>query len=122
MSAHDEHHEHYILEDKMAYKVFGLLILGTIITVITAAMDFGAFDFALAMLIASTKAYFVCAYFMGLKFDEAANKVYFLGSFLFVFIFILLTASDIFFRDHDYKDKKFRKPIPSEVSSSDNSH
>lgn len=40
------------------------------------------------MLIASTKAYFVCAYFMGLKFDEAANKIYFLGSFLFVFIFI----------------------------------
>jgi len=114
-----ENHQHYVLENKMAVIVFLVLIFGTIITVAAHYMPFGIMHFPIAMLIASTKAYFVCAYFMGLKFDEAANKIYFLGSLLFVAIFILLTAADLFFRDIDYAVPGYAKPIPSEMQQSE---
>ncbi len=92
-------HEHFILPDKLAFKIFFLLIVGTILTVAAAQIHIGIFNFPLAMLIASIKAYLVMSYFMGLKFDLLENKIYFLGSLLFVLIFIVLTASDLLFRE-----------------------
>ncbi|MBL7716639.1 MAG: c-type cytochrome [Bdellovibrionales bacterium] len=112
-------HHHYVLPNSLAFKVFGALIFLTIITVWTAHFDFGAFNFPLAMFIATIKALLVCMIFMNLKNDVKENSVIFFTSFLFLAIFIVLTGSDIFFRGDVYvkgplvagaSKSKFKKP------------
>lgn len=113
-------HHHYVLPDGLAFKIFGALIFLTVITVWTAHFDFGAFNFPLAMFIATIKALLVCLIFMNLKNDTAENSVIFFTSFIFLVIFIVLTGSDIFFRGDVYvkgplsagvqAKAKFKKP------------
>lgn len=55
------------------YKVLGLLLVLTVVTVAAARVDFGALNTIIAMAIASVKAFFVLAFFMHLKYD---NKLY----------------------------------------------
>lgn len=55
------------------YKILGILLVFTVITVAVARIDFGSMNTVIAMLIASIKATFVLAYFMHLKYD---NKLY----------------------------------------------
>jgi cytochrome c oxidase subunit IV len=56
--------------------VFGALLLLTVVTVVASFMDFGNFDFAVAMLIASVKAMLVALYFMHLKYENPFTWVY----------------------------------------------
>ena len=49
----------------------------------------------IAMLIATMKASLVAAFFMHLRYDKLFNTLAFLGSFLFLAIFILLTYDDL---------------------------
>ncbi|MEM9940852.1 MAG: cytochrome C oxidase subunit IV family protein [Planctomycetota bacterium] len=77
---------------------FGLIFL-TIMTVVTSAMakPMGvppAFNFPIAMIIATMKAFFVCAFFMHMWWDKAFNVLAFLSSVLFVGLFIAMTLMD----------------------------
>jgi len=67
------------------YKILGVLLILTVVTVAVAQVDFGAFNTIIAMAIASVKAFFVLAYFMHLKYD---NKLYWacFGSAVFFLI------------------------------------
>lgn len=60
---------------------------------------FGPFSVPIALLIAGTKAYFVAAYFMGLKHDGGTNLLAFAGSVVFLIIFLSFTYLDTGFRD-----------------------
>ncbi|MBN8553967.1 MAG: cytochrome C oxidase subunit IV family protein [Deltaproteobacteria bacterium] len=124
MGSHNDSNEHkphdHILSNKLGLKVLIALLILTVITIIASRIDFGALNFPIAMLIASVKALMVVLIFMGLKYDDNENRVIFFSSFVFVAIFILLTAADIFTRG-DFQVKgnflmqaqsstKFKKP------------
>ena len=68
---------------------FGLLVLLTFVTVWVAKHPLGAIDIWVAMGIAT-----VGLYFMHLRHDSGFNRLVFLGSFLFVFIFIGFAMMD----------------------------
>ena len=74
--------------------VFVALTVLTIITVGQASFDFGSFDVAIVMIIATIKAALVMAFFMHLAFDKPFNVIVFLGSFVFVGLFVIFTLSD----------------------------
>ena len=84
---------------KLLFGVFFGLIFLTILTVVTSASakSMGmpdAFAFPVAMMIATAKAFLVCAFFMHMWWDKTFNVVVFLSSTLFVVLFIGLTLLD----------------------------
>jgi caa(3)-type oxidase subunit IV len=102
MSDQHQNHEHHILPNSMAYKIFGALIVLTFITVGVAQIDLGPLNFTVAMLVASVKASLVCLFFMGLKYDHKENTVIFSTSFIFMAIFMILTFGDLLTRGDVY--------------------
>jgi len=102
-----DHHEHHILSTSMALKVWGALMVLTVITVAVAQIDLGALNFTVAMLVATIKASIVCMFFMGLKYDHKENTVIFTTSIIFLAIFMILTFGDLITRGDVYvKDGK----------------
>ncbi len=91
-------HGHHIISYKSCLRVWGSLLLLTVITVATAKIDLGFLNFSIAMLIATVKALVVVFFFMGLKYDSNENRAIFFSSFIFLFIFVFLTFSDLLFR------------------------
>lgn len=98
----DHNHQHHILSNAMAYKIWGILIVLTFITVAVAQVDLGFANFAVAMIVASIKAALVCLFFMGLKYDHKENAVIFSTAFIFMAIFMILTFGDLLTRGDVY--------------------
>lgn len=98
MSAHshseDGHDFAHPMPVPILLAVFFALTFLTIVTVAQASFDFGAFEVAVVMLIATIKAILVMAFFMHLAFDKPFNVIVFLGSFVFVGLFVIFTLSD----------------------------
>jgi cytochrome c oxidase subunit 4 len=74
--------------------VFFALVFLTIITVAQTNFDFGSFEIAIVMIIATIKAALVMAFFMHLAYDKPFNIVVFMSSFVFVALFVIFTLSD----------------------------
>ena len=111
---HSEHHsdqQHHVLSNSMAARIFGALLVLTVVTVWVAQFDLGAWNFTVAMLVASVKATLVCLFFMGLKYDHKENTVIFSTSFIFMTIFMILTFGDLLTRGDVYV-KDMKKIIP----------
>lgn len=96
--SNDDKHGHHILSNSLGRKIFLSLLVLTIITVGASRINFGPFNFPIAMLIATIKALLVILFFMGLKYDDNENRTIFGSSFVFFAIFVALTACDIFTR------------------------
>jgi len=84
---------------KLLLVVFGSLITLTVLTVVTS--DFWPHSnlppdlaFPVAMIIATVKAFLVCAFFMHMWWDKKFNIIVFLSSTLFAVLFIGLTLLD----------------------------
>jgi cytochrome c oxidase subunit 4 len=75
--------------------IFAALVALTILTVKVSYYDFGPLNIIVAILIASTKATLVAAFFMHLRHDSLFNTITFIASFLFLALFILLTYDDL---------------------------
>jgi caa(3)-type oxidase subunit IV len=97
---HVDHH--HIMPDKVALLVGGTLLVLTAVTIIVSRIDLGAFNFPVAMLIATIKALLVILFFMNLLYEARENSVIFGAAFLFLGIFLVLTSTDIFFRGNVY--------------------
>src|SRR5262245_31653359 len=98
-SGKKEHHAHHVTPLHVYYRVFVSLIALTIITVASSYVDFGGnANILIAMVIATAKALMVILFFMGLKYEGQENNVTFFCSFVFLTIFVSLTASDLFYR------------------------
>jgi caa(3)-type oxidase subunit IV len=95
-------HHHHILPTKVACTIGAALIFLTGVTVWIAHVDLGPLNFVIAMAVASVKALLVALFFMNLFYDRAENGLIFLTSFLFLAIFVVLTATDLFFRGDVY--------------------
>ena len=99
-----DHHEDlppfcHPVSTKLLFGVFFGLIGLTILTVATSALGSAlgmppAFAFPLAMVIATMKAFLVCAFFMPMWWDKSFNVLAFLSSLLFVSLFIGMTMID----------------------------
>jgi len=105
MSHHDQHDDkenhgnHHILSNKISRRTIISLFILTVITVAVSQIDLGqSLNFTIAMLIASTKALIVTMFFMGLKYDTNESRGFFYSSIIFVGIYFVLTASDVFTR------------------------
>jgi cytochrome c oxidase subunit 4 len=91
--------EHHVLPLSLYFKVFGALMVLTILTVVVSYLDLGALALGVAMLIAVIKAAFVIGYFMHLKYDTRFHAFVFFSTVLFVGIFFALTFFDLKTRD-----------------------
>jgi caa(3)-type oxidase subunit IV len=98
----DHEHQHHILSNAMAFKIWGILIALTLVTVAVAQIDLGFANFAVAMIVASIKASLVCLFFLGLKYDHKENTVIFCTAFIFMAIFMILTFGDLLTRGDVY--------------------
>ncbi len=89
-----EFHSH----SKSYIAVWISLMILTLITVVSSDINFGTWNIVIAMLIASIKASLVALFFMHLKDDNKLNQVAFVTSFIFLAVFVGLTASDLLTR------------------------
>ena len=101
MSSHghsdDGHDFAHPMPVPMLLAVFGILTFLTIITVAQASFDlssFGNLDVTIVMIIATIKATLVGAFFMHLAHDKPFNVLVFVGSFIFVGLFVIFTIGD----------------------------
>jgi cytochrome c oxidase subunit 4 len=101
-----DHHENlpsfcHPVSVKLLLTVFVTLVGLTILTVVVSNLGLpSAIAFPLAMMIATVKAFLVCAFFMHMWWEKGFNIVAFLSSLLFVSLFIGMTLMDT---DH-YQD------------------
>jgi len=78
----------------LLFIVFGALIFLTIATVVTSNIELGEFGFIVAMIIATMKAFLVCAFFMHMWWDKGLNILVFFSSLIFVSLFVGMTLLD----------------------------
>ncbi len=93
-----EAHSHHITPFRTLAIIFGALVVLTILTVLTAQVDLGAFNVPLALAIATLKATLVVLFFMALKYDSKVNALILSIGVLFVTVFIVFTLFDTIFR------------------------
>jgi cytochrome c oxidase subunit 4 len=88
----------HVMSQKTLLAVWGALIVLTVVTVVTAtqpALNFGAYpNLIIAMIIATVKASLVCLFFMHLLYDRKFNLLIFMGSLLFVLLFVSFAMLD----------------------------
>jgi cytochrome c oxidase subunit 4 len=93
--AHDGPH---IVPKSLLLKVFGGLILLTILTVAVAYVPLGPLTVPVALGVAGAKATLVVLFFMHLKYDNPVNALTFTIGTIFVVVFITITLLDTAFR------------------------
>lgn len=99
--AHDPHakgHGPHIVPLPIYLGVFAALMVGTLLTVEAARMDFGSMNTPVALLIACTKAALVILFFMHVKYSEKLVKMVIVVSIGFLAILFLITLSDYWTR------------------------
>lgn len=94
----NEHHAHHITPIAVYVKTLLALLVLTVLTVAASYMDFGKANIFVSLGIATVKAALVMMFFMGLKYDNALNRVVILSSFLALALFLWLSASDLWTR------------------------
>lgn len=102
MSGNEALHEHgteeelsHVMPVRLLVGVWAVLMVLTVVTVAVTRVDLGAgANLMVAMAIATIKAGFVVTYFMHLRWDRPFHTLVFLGSLLFVALFVSLTLLD----------------------------
>ncbi len=96
-AGHDDLHGKsvgHIVSLGLLLKVFGALVVLTVITVAASYVDFGEFNLVVALAIAVIKATLVVLFFMHLLWDKPFNAIVFVGCLIFVGLFISLALLD----------------------------
>src|SRR5262245_54250062 len=97
---HDAHahggpdHVPHVLPLSAYFATWGVLMVLTVATVAASYFNFGAGNFIIAILIATTKACVVAAMFMHLRYDRKFHAIIFSFSLVFLGIFIVFTMYD----------------------------
>jgi cytochrome c oxidase subunit IV len=94
---HDAHQPH-VVPLGVYFAVFAALMLGTWLTVVAAHQDFGSYNTAVALAIATTKASLVIVFFMHVKYSPRLITLVVVGSFAWLAILLLITLSDYWTR------------------------
>jgi cytochrome c oxidase subunit 4 len=100
--SHDAHaapgardHVPHVLPLRIYIGVWAALIVLTVITVGVSYFSFGDWNLIVAMLVATTKAALVCAYFMHLKYDDRFNTLVLLSAFAFLGLLFVFSLADL---------------------------
>ena len=102
---HTGHGGHHVASPRLLLMTFGGLVFLTVLTVVLALAEradivpLGPLSVPVALAIAGAKAYLVAAFFMALKYDGGTNLIAFVGSGVFLVIFLAFTYLDTGFRD-----------------------
>ena len=81
----------HIAPPSMYYKVFGALIIGTILTVLAAKVDLGLMNNVVMLLIACTKATLVILFFMHVRWSSRLTWIVAAsGFFWLILLFTIL--------------------------------
>jgi cytochrome c oxidase subunit 4 len=101
LDAHDpanvvnpEHVAHHIVSPKTYALIFGVLMLGTALTVIASELPLGIFNAPIAIAIACTKAVFVVLFFMHVKYSSKLVKLTVSAGFFTFFVLVMMTMLD----------------------------
>lgn len=85
----------HVMPAKVLVGVWAALVLLTVVTVAVTKIDLGSpANLVIAMVIATIKAALVCLFFMHLLYDKKLNLLIFVGSILFVLLFVTFTLVD----------------------------
>ena len=85
---------HHVPTTRLYLVVFGILILGTILTVAVAKFDLGALNNVVMLTIAITKATFVVLYFMHVRWSSRLTWIIVIASFFWLLIMFVFTMMD----------------------------
>jgi cytochrome c oxidase subunit 4 len=85
---------HHILEVRFYVYVFLALVVGTILTVAAARVDFGLFNNIVMLTIACTKALLVVLFFMHVRWSSRLTWVVAGSGFFWLLIMFSITMSD----------------------------
>lgn len=99
-------HAHFIIPLKYYIGTFVGLIFLTIFTVLSSRIDLGLLNIPLALTIAITKTLLVGLFFMGLRWEKGIIPVLFFGSAVCIYLFFILTFSDLAYRDKINPEEK----------------
>lgn len=95
---HDDHGEHHVVSIPTYMAVFGILMVGTILTVIMAFIDldhfFAGANTLVALLIATFKMVAVMLFFMHVYYSPKLIGLSIVGTFLFLAIMFAFTMQD----------------------------
>ena len=104
MSAHTDH-AHEVAPLSTYLLVYFTLLILTCVTVGVSYLGLpSSVSIIVAMMVASVKAFFVCAWFMHLLHESKLNIILFFASIWFMGIFFVFTVSDLSFRDRVMKN------------------
>lgn len=92
--AHSDGHGHHVSSFSALVGIWLALMALTYATVQAYYINFGEWDVAVAMLIATIKAALVMLYFMHLRWDKPFNFLVFISSFAFAGLFIVFALLD----------------------------
>ena len=84
------------------YKIFGALMILTLITVAVAFQDFGVFNNIIALTIAGIKTTLVVLFFMHVKYESKLTKLFAAAGFIWLAILIAFTLQDTEVRRHNF--------------------
>ena len=86
--------EHHVPSLSLYFTIFGALIVGTILTVVVAKFDLGAFNNIVMLTVACAKALLVVLYFMHVRWSSRLTWVVAASGFFWLIIMFTLTMQD----------------------------
>jgi cytochrome c oxidase subunit IV len=89
-----EHIAHHIVSPAVYLMIFGVLMIGTLLTVGFAYLPMGPFNAAVAIAIACTKAVFVVLFFMHVKYSSRLVKLTVVSGFFTFLVLVIMSLSD----------------------------
>jgi cytochrome c oxidase subunit 4 len=84
----------HVVSAQVLLRVWGALLVLTVVTVLVSLVNLGALNLPLALLIATVKAALVALYFMHLRYDRPVNALVLGAAVLFLAIFIGIALMD----------------------------
>ena len=83
-----------IVSKKVYFTIFALLIVFTIVTVLVAKVNLGAWNTIVALAVAVTKALLVALWFMHIKYSNRLTQIVVASGLFWLVIMIVLTLFD----------------------------
>lgn len=85
---------HHVPALKLYYGIFGILMVGTALTVLVAFYDLGPLNNVMMLTIAVVKAMFVILYFMHVRWSSRLTWVIVASGFFWLLILFTFTMTD----------------------------
>ena len=89
---------HHITPVTLYYKIFGLLMVLTVVTVLISRIDLGFMNIVMAVTIATIKATVVALFFMHLKYSAKVTWVAAAAGVIWLCVMLALTLADVLSR------------------------